>query len=305
MSEDPENTYSRFMREDADNARLDRAERERAAKRLDELTQFEEAAAEPVEETTKSTGEVLKELADARPDLDGGVWDDPPTDISYEIGAPEQKITQVVTKVDSGGWLKPQQRHFPLFSYIEIKVKDPNDGDTEKIFWVMGYEEVGGTSSSSGNSSMASFFPSYFPSFFPSMTSSKLAIVPFRGEHIGWNCSEEPEAKFFDTVEVFFDGKEAYSCVDPEVINSVHPETLRVLSVNPDFPARTAGMIYFVPSIDRWVIRVDSKPFLLKKRPTKALVRIEGVAKHSEEKWRRFTPQQAHVNNLFWSAALR
>lgn len=222
------------------------------------------------------------------------------------------------TRLPTGEITSPRQpqKHLPIQPYITIKAKDPAD-NSWRLYEVHGHSFSSSSSLSSSSQSSVSTSPSpsssspsssshsvsssSSPNPSSSSLSSKFAIVPYEDTWIGWQCAEEPGAKFFDTLEIttnFFGFGSAW--IAPEFTQSVEPGSIRVISVlSPHVPAVTSGRIHLVTG--RLLVRAHTGFF----RPPagRVVVRIEGVRRNSVGRFHEFTEEQAIHNNAFWAKA--
>lgn len=274
----------------------EKAEREARERETDWTEEEKDARMEaagfvqPEQENTPDL-EILDALVKAQPGTDE-LEQDNPTEMLIDEGdtipyAPALQDRPAMTGgTGETNATRVFPRHLQMFAYIEIKAKDPNDSDIEKNFWVHGYTDGSGVSSGT--------------------PASKMAIVPYYNmakgelEYIGWFCAEEPEARFFDTIEVplNFWGRGTVE-VPPEFIESVEEGSIRVVStMSTDVPAACSGV--YSPLERTISVEAVTGAF---KRCRRAVVRLEGVRKDSPERWKRFTEEQAIHNNAFWDQA--
>jgi hypothetical protein len=131
----------------------------------------------------------------------------------------------------------------------------------------------------------------------------KNIVIKVGDEWVAWNCSEEPQSIFLDTMAVDVTRGEGYSKIPPEFIESVLPDTIRVQSIVPDCPAYTCGEVYFCSALKTWVLQVQTRTGLFRRNARKATVRIEAVKRFAAPRWDRFTKAQKESNDFFWSQA--
>lgn len=179
------------------------------------------------------------------------------------------------------------QAHLPLLSYVNIQAMDWFG--RWHYYLVHGYRE----SSSSSSCSQSSFSPA---------SSQKLAIVPIlkagKKKWISWFCAEEPEARFFDTIEVPINIRGHGSIIIPdEFVQSVDFGIKVISAVSSSVPAAIAARVVGNK------VRVQVSTPLFSRLPSTVRVRIQGKRKDSPGRWEEKSEEVAHTNNAFWRQA--
>ena len=122
----------------------------------------------------------------------------------------------------------------------------------------------------------------------------KMAIVPFRNEHVALFCVESPDVRFEDVVRVPITGPTTIASIDPTFIAVCEPDSIDVISIASPLPAVVGALV----ERDQLVVRIsgDLPPFVI--------VTLSGIRTGSRGlRFPRKTRDQMFRNNAFWSTA--
>jgi hypothetical protein len=126
----------------------------------------------------------------------------------------------------------------------------------------------------------------------------KTAIVPTHAGFVGLVCTEMPEARFEDLIEVSNPERETFLVLplDRIYLETIAPGTATVAAIVSDTPCPVGakvvdGMLY-----------LDMMALPGAKIPSKIAVRLSGLRKGSTARFRRYTEEQARANTAFWDA---
>jgi len=111
---------------------------------------------------------------------------------------------------------------------------------------------------------------------------------------------EAPDTLFFDLAELTISvgQSEGRGAIDPLFLEACEPESVRVLSAQPDVPlAGTPGAVVEEGDI---VVRAPT----VTARPVSVTVLLAGVRRNVTERFPVYTEDQARRNDAFWRQAV-
>lgn len=253
-------------------------------------------------------GRILEALREAQPTVN------PVT--NTDMGWADPAI--VGTSMDVPGQVPNPYKHTALLPYIQIKVDAFVGGVfVRKKCMVMGALYVPPTPPSSSSvsspsppppppppssyssSSYSYTWSSYWPS---SSSSSKSAMVQVGEEWVAYHCSEEPFARFSDTIEVTLEKGVVWAPLPQEIVESMEENSIVVTSALPDKLAYISACVIKLDGV--WGIWVEARRLWWFGMPKQVVVRIEGRRKgFAPARWARYSEEQFQHNLDFWDLA--
>jgi len=134
----------------------------------------------------------------------------------------------------------------------------------------------------------------------PTGPAKKTAILQLGGQWRGLSCVEAPNTLFFDLAELAIPvgQAEGQAAIDPLFVEACQPDSIRVLSAQPDVPL--AGTLGACVEQGQVVVRAPTTAA----RPVSVNVLLAGVRRNVTERFPVYTEEQALQNDAFWRQAV-
>jgi len=209
-------------------------------------------------------------------------------------------------------WRESRKYPYPIranFELMGLEVSESSSSSSQSSSSQSSSSQSSSSSSSSSSQSpysSSSGGPSGGPSGVPSNNSgsSKMAIV----NGLGWFCSEEPQPMFHDTIIVdvertAFGRYGGQVSLKEEYWKAVFVPSIRVVSVMFDSFGFVQGFVDMEEGVPVVKVQMDRKFWV--RKPTKAVVRVEGIRRGFENtRHPRFDQKTVDKNNGFWNLAM-
>ena len=137
------------------------------------------------------------------------------------------------------------------------------------------------------------------------MPGSKFAIVPVRDTYLGLFCTEMPESRFEDIVEVTipYGDLAATASLDRDYLATCEPGSVKIVSVVTNYPA-LVGAEVLCKDQDVCDIMVTLDTFC--SNSVRVTMKVSGIRKgFRNTRFPTFSQEEMRSNNAFWSSSTK